>query len=319
MAGKILVTGATGFIGGEVVRRLVADAADVVAAIRRPAPNLAKIVPCIEVTDLTPSTLWSGALKGVHVVVHAAALVQVSKNTPDPLSEFRLANVQGTLNLARQAVAEGAKRFVFISSIKVNGEQTSIGKPFHADDIPAPHDAYGISKMEAEQGLRALAQETGLELVIIRPPLVYGAGVKANFRWMTRWLQLGVPLPLGAIDNRRSFVALDNLVDLIVTCIHSPAAINQTFLVSDGEDVSSTQLLRRMGQSLGKPAKLIPIPCFLLKCAARLLGKPGIAMRLCGSLQVDITKTKQLLNWSPPLSMDAGLKKAAEGFLCGEP
>ena len=230
------------------------------------------------------------------------------------VAAFRVVNVEGTLNLARQAAGAGVRRFVYISSIKVNGEATRRGHPFTAEDAPAPLDAYGISKMEAEQGLRNLATQTGMEVVIIRPPLVYGPRVKANFQSMMRWLARGVPLPLGAIHNRRSLVALDNLVNLIVICLAHSAAANQTFLVSDGEDLSTTQLLRRMGQALGKPARLIPIPSTFLKLSAVLLGKPAIAQRLCASLQVDISKTRQLLGWHPPFSVDEGLKKAAEGF-----
>ena len=205
------------------------------------------------------------------------------------------------------------RRFVFVSSIKVNGEATPTGSSFTADDLPAPLDAYGISKMEAEQGLREIASQTGMQVVIVRPPLVYGPGVKANFAAMMRWLQRGVPLPLGAIHNQRSLVALDNLVDLLVTCLTHPAAANQTFLVSDGEDVSTTELLRRMGQAMGKPARLLPVPASWLQLAATLVGKRAVAQRLCGSLQVDIEKTRQLLGWSPPLTLDQGLKKAAEG------
>jgi UDP-glucose 4-epimerase len=206
------------------------------------------------------------------------------------------------------------RRFVFVSSVKVNGEATQPGLPFKPDDASTPLDAYGISKMEAEQGLREIAAQTGMEVVIIRPPLVYGPGVKANFAAMMRWLSRGIPLPLGAIHNGRSLVALDNLVDLILTCITHPAAANQTFLVSDGEDVSTTELLRRMGQALDSPARLIPVPAGVLKAAAALLGKRDMAQRLCGSLQVDIQKTRQLLGWTPPLTLDQGLKKAAEGF-----
>ena len=265
--------------------------------------------------DLEPSSDWSAALVGISTVVHCAARVHVMADTAaDPLTEFRRLNVQGTLNLAHQSASAGVQRFVFVSSIKVNGEATQSGSPFAADDVAAPLDAYGISKMEAEQGLRDLAAKTGLEVVIIRPPLVYGPGVKANFAAMMRWLQRGIPLPLGAIHNQRSLVALDNLVDLIVTSLTHPAAANQTFLVSDGEDVSTTELLRRMGQAMGRPARLIPVPVSLLKLAAALVGKPDVAQRLCGSLQVDIEKTRRLLDWTPPLSLDQGLRKAAKGY-----
>jgi nucleoside-diphosphate-sugar epimerase len=219
------------------------------------------------------------------------------------------------LNLARQAAEAGVRRFIFISSIKVNGEGTPLGAPYRADAQPQPADPYGISKMEAEQGLRALAGETGMEVVIIRPTLVYGPGVKANFLNMMRWLHKGVPLPFGAIHNRRSLVALDNLVDLIVTCIEHPAAANQTFLVSDGEDLSTTELLRRMATALGAPAHLLPVPSWLLEAGATMLGKKALSQRLCGSLQVDISKTRELLGWTPPLSVDAALRKTAKHFL----
>lgn len=233
----------------------------------------------------------------------------------DPLAEFRKVNVEGTLSLARQAAAAGVRRFIFISSIKVNGEGTPVNVPYLADAQARPADPYGISKMEAEQGLHALAIETGMEVVIIRPVLIYGPEVKANFLSMMRWLHKGVPLPFGAIHNRRSLVALDNLVDLIVTCIDHPAAANQTFLVSDGEDLSTSELLRRMGAALGKPARLLPVPSWLLEAGAAMLGKKALSQRLCGSLQVDIGKARELLNWTPPVSVDEALHKTARHFL----
>lgn len=235
--------------------------------------------------------------------------------TADPLQAFRKVNVQGTLALARQAALAGVRRFIFISSIKVNGEGTVLGKPYTPFDMPAPQDPYGISKMEAEHGLRELAGATGMEVVIIRPVLVYGAGVKANFRSMMSWLNKGVPLPLGAIHNKRSLVSLDNLVDLIVTCVDHPAAANETFLVSDGEDLSTTEMLRRMGQALGKNARLLPVPAGLLEAGAAMLGKRAVAQRLCGSLQVDIRHTRETLNWNPPVSVDDGFRAAASAFL----
>jgi len=239
----------------------------------------------------------------------------MNDKSPDPLAEFRRVNVDGTAALARQAAASGVRRFVFLSSIKVNGEFTEAGQPFTADDVPAPEDPYGVSKHEAEQLLRQIAAETGMEVVIIRPPLVYGLGVKANFESMMRWLARGVPLPLAAVtNNRRSLVALDNLVDLIVTCLHHPAAANQTFLVSDDEDLSTAQLLKRMGAAIGQPARLFYLPPTLLKLGASVLNRPGIYQRLCGSLQLDIAKTRQLLGWTPPVSVDEGLRRAAEGF-----
>ena len=313
----IFVTGATGFVGKAVVQRLLADdqSRRVVVAVRRDGQQWPENVLPRVTGDLEPSTDWSVALGGVSSVVHCAARVHVMADTAtNPLDEFRWVNVQGTLNLARQAAAAGVRRFVFVSSIKVNGEATKPSVPFSADDIPAPMDAYGVSKMEAEQGLREIALQTGMEVVIIRPPLVYGPGVKANFAAMMRWLRRGVPLPLGAIHNQRSLVALDNLVDLIVTCLTHPAAANQTFLVSDNEDISTTELLRRMGRAMGRPARLIPVPTSWLKLAAAMAGKRLVAQRLCGSLQVDIEKTRRLLGWRPPVSLDEGLRRAMVGI-----
>jgi nucleoside-diphosphate-sugar epimerase len=249
------------------------------------------------------------------VVVHAAARVHVMNEiASDALAEFRKVNVEGTLRLAKRAAESGVKRFIFISSIKVNGESTLPGKPFKADDTPAPVDPYGISKHEAEQALRQLARETGMEVVIIRPPLVYGPGVKANFLSMLRWLNKGIPLPLGAIRNQRSLVAIGNLVDLIITCIDHPAAANQTFLVSDGQDLSTTQLLRRLGNALGKKARLLPLPEWLLVAAAAVLRKQSVAQRICGSLQVDISKNRELLGWMPPINMDEAMRQTAGDY-----
>jgi len=232
----------------------------------------------------------------------------------DALAEFRRINVDGTNNLARQAAAAGVQRFVFLSSIKVNGESSQLNKPFTASDTPKPNDPYGISKLEAEKALLHIASETGLEVVIIRPPLVYGPGVEANFGSMMRWLDRGIPLPLGSVThNRRSMVAIDNLIDLIVTCLSHPAAANQTFLVSDGEDLSTADLLRRMGKALGKPARLFGVPAEALRLGAVMLGKQSMYQRLCGSLQVDIGRTKRLLDWTPPVSVDEGLRRSAEG------
>ena len=255
-------------------------------------------------------------MKGVNAVVHLAARVHVMQDSAaDPLAAFRLTNVQATLNLARQAAAAGVHRFIFVSSVKVNGESTQTGQVFGADDRPHPVDAYGISKSEAEDGLRALAGESGMEVVIIRPPLVYGPGVKANFAAMMRWLHRGLPLPLGSVHNQRSLVALDNLVDLIAVCLFHPGAVNQTFMASDGEDLSTTRLLKCLGQALGKPARLLAVPPLILTTGAALVGQSHIAKRLCDSLQVDIGKTRSLLGWAPPVSVDVALAQTARAFL----
>jgi len=311
----ILVTGATGFVGRALVCRLVRDGIAVRASVRQPDASFPADVQVVRVGDLAAGTDWREPLQGVEAVVHAAARVHVMAETAsDPLAEFRRTNVDGTMALARQAAEAGVRRFVFVSSIKVNGEASPKGRPFAADDAPAPLDAYGVSKMEAEQQLTELSRQTGMEVVIVRPPLVYGPGVKANFASMLRWLQRGVPLPLGAIHNARSLVALDNLVDVLVTCLKHQAAAGQVFLVSDGEDISTTELLVRAARAMGRSAHLVPVPASWLEGAAAVLGRRHVAQRLCGSLQVDIDKTRRLLSWNPPLTLDEGLKKAVEGL-----
>lgn len=314
---RCLITGGSGFVGRALTGHALAQGYDVRLALRRPLATDETVgVEAVAIGSLSVDTDWTAALRNVEKVVHLAARVHVMNDkSSDPLSDFRHVNVAGTANLARQAAASGVRRFVFLSSVKVNGEFTERGHPFTADDAPAPEDPYGVSKHEAEQALRQIAADTGMDVVIIRPPLVYGPGVKANFLSMMRWLARGFPLPLAAMtDNRRSLVALDNLVDLIVTCMNHPEAANQTFLVSDGEDLSTADLLRRMGDAVGYPAQLFHIPPVLLKLGAKLVKKPGIYQRLCGSLQLDIAKTRQLLGWAPPVSVDEGLRRAAEGF-----
>lgn len=316
MHNSILLTGATGFVGGAILKRLCNDKQhSVVAVVRGQSQLKAQDVPTVRVNSFDGKTSWTGMIANPDVIIHSAARVHVMNDAEaDPLAAFRKVNVDGTLNLARQAAAAGAKRFIFISSIKVNGEGTRPGTAYRADDDPAPADPYGVSKMEAEQALRQLAKETPMEIVIIRPVLVYGPGVKANFLSMMRWLDKGVPLPFGAIDNSRSLVALDNLVDLVVTCIDHPAAANQTFLVSDGEDLSTTALLSRMAHALHKPARLIPVPSWMLERGALMLGRKALSQRLCGSLQVNIDKTRTLLGWEPPVSVDEALASTALHF-----
>ena len=311
------MTGATSFVGNALVNRLAAERAGngVVAAVRRNNSSWPEGVREVQVGNLLPTTGWGDALRNVDAVVHCSACVHVMQDdTTDPLSAYREVNVDGTLTLARQAAKAGARRFVFVSSIKVNGEATLPGRAFSANDESEPMDPYGVSKLEAEQGRWKIAVQTGMEVVIVRPPLVYGPGVKANFASMMRWVSRDVPLPLGGIHNARSMVALDNLVDLLVTCLKHPAAAGQTFLVSDGEDVSTTELLRRTARAMGKRALLLPVPASWLEMFAALLGKREMAQRLCGSLQVNIDKTRSMLGWAPPLSLDQGLKKAVEGL-----
>lgn len=328
---EVLITGATGFVGSALAQHLNQQGHPLIAAVRRTTAALPTAIQQAPVGDLLPDTDWTPALDNVDAIIHLAARVHVMRDTAtDPLAEFRRTNTAATLNLARQAAQAGVRRFVYLSSIKVNGETTQPGQPFTPDrklnTSPPPlqkeglgedflQDPYALSKYEAEQGLREIAHQTGMEIVIIRPPLVYGAGVKGNFQSMMKWLYKGIPLPLGNIHNQRSLVALDNLVDLITLCIEHPAAANQTFLVSDGEDLSTTALLRRLGTAMGKPARLLPIPQNLLTTSLQLLGKGNIAQRLCGNLQVDISKTRELLGWTPPISVDEALRQTAQAYL----
>ena len=312
MSLRVLVTGASGFIGKAMCEQSVRHGFAVNGALRIPG----EVPSCIEpfvVGEINAATDFGNALRDVNAVIHLAARVHVMHDTAvDPLTAFRAVNVEGTLNLARQAASAMVKRFVFISSVKVNGEATLPSRPFTVDDMPAPQDPYGVSKMEAEQGLRLIAAESGMEVVIIRPPLVYGLGVKANFAALMLAVQRGWPLPLGAVHNWRSLVALDNLVDFIVTCIIHPQAANQTFLVSDGQDLSTTELVRGMAQAAEVPARLLPVPVWALQAGASLLGKGDAVQRLCGNLQVDISKARSLLGWVPPVSVGEGLRRALE-------
>ena len=311
MTQHVLVTGGRGFVGMALATRALSKGFAVRISSRQKLITPRSRLEFYQVGDLSPTTDWFAALQGVDAVVHCAGRAHVMKDTAvDPLAIFRTINLEGALNLARQAAAAGVHRFVFVSSIKVNGESTLPGKPFTADDKPAPLDDYGVSKMEAEQGLRQLSTDTGMEVAIIRPPLVYGPGVKANFASLMRAVQRGWPLPLGAVHNQRSLVALDNLVDFIVTCITHPQAANQTFLVSDGQDLSTTELVRGMAQAAGVPARLLPVPVWALQAGASLLGKGDAVQRLCGNLQVDISKARNLLGWVPPVSVEEGLRRA---------
>ncbi len=308
----ILVTGADGFIGKSLCLRLEQEHV-VRHSVRRHAPanDCLPVKNAAAIGDIDAATDWGAALAGVEVVVHTAARVHIMKEeSADSAAQFQRVNTVGTLNLARQAAAVGVRRFIFLSTIKVNGEQSVIGQPFNAADPPAPKDPYAVSKYEAEMGLQRLGAETGMEIVIIRPPLVYGAGVKGNFATLIKLIEKKVPLPLGAIHNKRSLVGLDNLVDLITTCVKHPAAANQIFLAGDGEDLSTSELLRRLAQALGKTPLLLPVPVAVLEFGAKLVGKQAVAQRILGSLQVDICKTRDLLGWTPPVSVGEGLRRA---------
>lgn len=308
MTKRVLVTGGSGFVGSALIKGLLSAHREVLA-VGRSEVDLP--VERVLVSSFNELGALDHKLSSVDVVVHCAARAHVMKDdTQDPLAEYRKVNVEGTLNLARHAAAAGVKRFVFVSSIKVNGEQTLPGSPFTEDVVPDPKDPYGVSKYEAEQKLEGLSSETGMEVVVVRPPLVYGPGVKGNFASIIRLIDKGMPLPLGAIDNKRSLVALDNLVDLIVTCIDHPAAAGQIFFVSDGQDLSTTELLRRIADAMGKPARLLPVPAGLLMLGASFLGKEAVARRLLSSLQVDISKARRLLGWQPPVSVEEGLARA---------
>jgi len=314
---KVFVTGANGLVGRVLCTELCRQEHDVVAALRSESISQAGVERVI-IGGIDSTTDWSAALLNVNAVIHLAARVHVMHDAVvDPLAEFRKVNVDGTLNLAVQAAKAGVRRFIFISSVKVNGEHTLSNKPFTEADIANPQDAYGVSKFEAEQGLMLIAQQTGMEVVIIRPPLVYGAGVKANFASMMRAVKRRMPLPLGAIHNQRSFVYVGNLVSLILRCIDAPAAINQVFLVSDGDDLSTSALLRACAVALQVKSRLLPVPKKLIEVLAAMLGKKDIARRLCGNLQVDITKARTLLGWTPPVSVADGLKATAARLMDG--
>lgn len=313
----ILVTGANGFVGCALCQALDGHGKYFVPVVRQADCFVISRHSPQVVSEIDANTNWSTALADVDVIVHLASRVHVMQEmSSDSLPIYRAVNTLGTLNLARQASIAGVRRFVFVSTVKVNGEG---GAAVYSEaDVPCPVHPYAISKWEAEQGLRDIAANSAMEVVIVRPPLVYGPGVKANFLSMMRWINRGVPLPFGAIHNKRSLVGLGNLVDLLITCINHPAAANQTFLASDDVDLSTTDLLRRMGNALGKPVWLLPVPVWMLKAGAALLAERDLSQRLCGSLQVDISKAKGLLGWNPPVDIDEGLALAAKHFLARE-
>lgn len=312
---NLLVTGATGFVGRALCERMRDDDWCLRGGVRygQHSASLSDGVEWVSIESIGPHTDWTAALEGIDAVIHLSARVHVMNDTvSDPIAEFRSVNVAGTERLARMAAKSGVRRLVFLSSIKVNGEGAE--KPYSEEDAPKPLDPYGVSKWEAENILWRVAAETGLEVVIIRPPLVYGPGVKANFLRMLQSVRQGVPLPFAGISNRRSLIYLGNLIDVIITCVRHPAAAGQTFLVSDGDDVSTPELFRRTGEALGQPARLFPFPPSLLLLAGRLCGKTAAVERLLGSLVVDSSKIRRELGWTPPFTMDEGLKATADWF-----
>lgn len=315
---RVLLTGATGFVGRALLRRLN-DTPGItpVAGVRRADANLADIA-CehLLLGDLTLATPIIDDLRGIDVVVHVAARAHVMDDAADdPLGAFRAVNVVASLRLAQTAARAGVKRFLYISSVKVNGEESLDGLPFTAEDEPRPQNPYGVSKWEAEQVLADHCKRAGMELVVVRPPLVYGPGVRANFLRLMQGLSRGLPLPLGAMNNRRSLVSLENLTDLLVVCLNHPRAVNQTFLVSDDEDISIADLARRLSHLLGSRAWLIPLSPRYLRAGLQLVGRRSAVHRLCGELRVDIAKTRTLLNWAPPQRLDQALAITAEDYL----
>lgn len=307
---RVLVTGANGFVGSQLISHLGRSGNQVIAAVRSPGSELDISVEQILEVELAEPFDWSDALDGVDVVIHLAARVHImNDNASDPLAEFRRVNSDATLKLAHQAAEAGVKRFIFLSTIKVNGESTSGRSPFSEKDVCNPTDPYAISKMEAEQGLMQIAKATDMGVVIIRPPLVYGPGVKGNFASIFRWVGRGLPLPFGEVKNRRSLLALDNLVSFIICCLDHPKAANQVFLLSDGEGISTPVMIKKLAHSQGKKARLLPIPVSWMKFAAKILGKGDITDRLFGSLEVNSLKAREFLEWSPVVSMDEQLNK----------
>lgn len=311
---RVLVTGANGFVGEALCGELHVRGFATRAAVRS-ASSLVENAEMAAVGAMDGETGWNEALSDVDVVIHLAARVHVMRDdAADPLSEFRRINTAGTEHLARCAAAAGVRRLVYVSSIKVNGEATHDGNKFTEFDAPCPQDPYGMSKHEAERALQRIAEETGLEVVIVRPPLIYGAGVKGNFAQMLKVLAKGIPLPLASVPNLRSLVYVENMVDALILCATHPAAAGQTYLVSDGEDISTPNLLRQLGAAMGHPAHLFPFSPALLKLAASLIGKSDQVERLMGSLQVDSGKIRRELNWKPPYTLQQGLQKTAEWY-----
>lgn len=311
---NIFITGVSGFLGQALSLEAQGRGMTVSGQSRKPVNNngLCELKQCA----IDRETSWSDCLKEIDCVVHCAARVhQMNDVSSSPLEQYREVNTRGTLNLARQAAECGVKRFVFISSIKVNGEYSAENQPFVEHVAIPPTDPYGLSKFEAEEQLKQLAVDTGMEVVIIRPPLIYGPGVKANFLSMMNWVYKKIPLPLGCIQNLRSLVFIDNLVDLIITTLSHPLAANQTFLVSDDHDVSVTLLLQDIARNMNVRSTLLPIPQSALYMLLSVLGKKEVAQKLVGSLQLNISKTKERLGWTPKYSFAEGLRLTVKDYL----
>ncbi len=309
---RCLITGANGFVGRSICSELLKQGFTVRTATRQSHTEFLQFEQAI-ITTINSQTQWFDALQKVDVVVHLAARVHVMQETAsNPLADFLEVNLHGSENLALQAAKAGVKRFIYISSVKVHGEMTSAGSPWTETDTPMPQDAYGISKWQAEQVLHKIAHDTGMQIVIIRPPLVYGAGVKANFAALLRAVRQGWPLPVASINNRRSLVALDNLVNFTLLCATHAHAANQTFLISDGHDLSTCDLVRGLANAAGVPTRLVPVPVWVLKSGSVLLGKGAAMQRLCGNLQIDISKARRLLGWTPAIDVNEGLRRAVQ-------
>ncbi len=309
---KILITGANGYIGSALTKYLAADGEHhVVAQSRTQINSLMPSVVSVVTGHIDSNTDWQKALHGIDAIVHTAAQVHVQEqDSPAAVAYFFAVNRDGSLNLARQAAQARVRRLVFISSIGVNGSHTEAGKPFRESDLPQPHNSYALSKLEAERGLLQIGAETGLEVVILRPPLVYGAQAPGNFGTLCRLLKRGHPVPFGSIVNLRSLVALDNLLHFIALCVVHPSAANQVFLVADGHDLSTCQLVAGLRQVLGQPARLVRVPVWTLLMAGKLTGQSASIERFCSNLQVDITRARALLGWQPPLTVAEGLRRA---------
>jgi len=311
----ILITGSSGFVGRALLRRLKAAGYSLVAAVRSKDAQMPVDLQTVIIDNISLTTDWSPALIDVGTVVHCAARVHVMhEKAADALTAFKEVNLHGTLNLARQAAAANVKRFVYVSSIKVNGEYTD-EKPFTESDNANPQDPYGISKWQAEEGLHAIGRETGMEIVIIRPPLVYGPGVKANFFNLLNIVSKSLPLPLGSIKNSRSMIYVENLVDALIVASTHPKAAGQTYLVSDGLDVSTPRLISMIATAMKKPNRVFAFPVSLMRLAAKCIGKSHVIDRLTQSLQVDSSKIRSELGWNPPYTMEQGIQVTVDWFI----